>query len=324
MSIRRLLVLPHLKVHNANALSSPVTIGFPAMTAWLGFVHALQRKLNSTGYPTLRLVAAAVISHGCDLQTYRGPGDFEYSIVGTGNPLEPKTGKDKPEGYAERPSFIEEPRCHLDVSLMIEYQTDSETQERVRNPDFMALLDHTLMRMKVAGGDLESFGSPELQILDEAEGRDTARLMRRLMPGFALIERRELMQQAMEQGQDALDAMLDYLAVHHTCEQDDEGNIRWVSQRKLDSEGRKPGWIVPIATGFQGISALARAKNQRDPDTPHRFAESVVTLGEFRMVHRIQTLDEVLWRYHADLANNLYLCQQLQTDAQEIENDGFY
>jgi CRISPR-associated protein Csy2 len=42
------------------------------------------------------------------------------------------------------------------------------------------------------------------------------------------------------------------------------------------------------------------------------------------MVHRIQTLDEVLWRYHADLANNLYLCQQLQTDAQEIENDGFY
>jgi CRISPR-associated protein Csy2 len=148
--------------------------------------------------------------------------------------------------------------------------------------------------------------------------------MRRLMPGFALIERRELMQQAMEQGQDALDAMLDYLAVHHTCEQDDEGNIRWVSQRKLDSEGRKPGWIVPIATGFQGISALARAKNQRDPDTPHRFAESVVTLGEFRMAHRIQTLDEVLWRYHADLANNLYLCQQLQTDAQEIENDGFY
>ncbi|PIU55383.1 MAG: type I-F CRISPR-associated protein Csy2, partial [Deltaproteobacteria bacterium CG07_land_8_20_14_0_80_38_7] len=32
--IKRLLLLPHIKVHNANALSSPFTIGFPAMTAW--------------------------------------------------------------------------------------------------------------------------------------------------------------------------------------------------------------------------------------------------------------------------------------------------
>jgi len=37
--IRRILLLPHIKVHNANALSSPFTIGFPAMTAWLGAVH---------------------------------------------------------------------------------------------------------------------------------------------------------------------------------------------------------------------------------------------------------------------------------------------
>ena len=70
------------------------------------------------------------------------------------------------------------------------------------------------------------------------------------------------------------------------------------------------GWVVPIATGYHGITEPGQAKNQRDPDTPHRFAESVVTLGEFRMPHRIHSIDEILWRYHVEAENNLYLCQQ--------------
>ena len=40
------ILIPHIKIQNANALSSPFTIGFPAMTAWLGAVHALERKIN--------------------------------------------------------------------------------------------------------------------------------------------------------------------------------------------------------------------------------------------------------------------------------------
>ena len=35
------IVLPDVQIHNANAMSSTYTIGFPAMTAWLGAVHAL-------------------------------------------------------------------------------------------------------------------------------------------------------------------------------------------------------------------------------------------------------------------------------------------
>ncbi|OPX55108.1 CRISPR-associated protein Csy2 [Oceanospirillum multiglobuliferum] len=312
MSTRRFLVLPHLKVHNANALSSPFTIGFPAMTAWLGFVHALQRNLTAC-YPSLQLIATGVISHQCDLQTYQGPGDFVHSIIGTGNPLD-KEGN--------RSAFIEEARCHLDVSLLIEYQANEHTQDLMNQPDFSVAVSQQLMRMKVAGGDLQRFNLPMLQVLDDSDEQAQSKLMRSFMPGFALIERRELLQHEMEQGLDALDGILEYLTVHHTCTQDDDGNIHWKSQRKVDSNGKKPGWIVPIATGFQGISELGQAKNQRDSDLPHRFAESIVTLGEFRMAHRIKQLDEVLWHYHADLSHNLYLCQQIQTT--EIDNDGFY
>ena len=84
----RLLILPHIKIHNANALSSPFTIGFPAMTAWLGFTHALERKLNQAGLNDLLLHSAAVVSHQCDVQTHKGDGDFVHSIIGTGNPLD--------------------------------------------------------------------------------------------------------------------------------------------------------------------------------------------------------------------------------------------
>lgn len=314
MSTRRVLLLPHLRIHNANALSSPFTIGFPAMTAWLGFVHALERKLKAGGYPTLELVATSVISHQCDLQTYKGPGDFVHSIVGTANPVD-KDGN--------RSAFIEEARCHLDVSLLIEYCAHEDDIDQIEQPEFSEQVEQLLIRMKVAGGDLLSANLPQVKAVNEdSEGnKEVRKLLCSLMPGFALIERRELMQEAMEQGADALDALLDYLTVHHRCEQGEEGNVRWYSQRKAGEDGAKPGWIVPIATGFQGISPLGQAKNQRDPDTPHRFAESVITLGEFRMAHRIESLDDILWKYHADLPSDLYLCRQVQP---ETNNDGFF
>lgn len=285
------LILPHLKIHNANALSSPFTIGFPAMTAWLGFVHALERKLNQAGLSDLILHSTAVVSHRCDLQTHKGEGDFVHSIIGTGNPLD-KDGS--------RSAFIEEARCHLDVSLVIEW---SGNEEQIQQPEFTQQLQAVIATMKVAGGDVLSVGMPSIKsVITEA---DTAQVLRQLMPGYALIERRDLMIESMQQGADAVDALLGYLTVHHRCEQLEDQSVVWHSQRKTS------GWIVPIATGFQGISPLGEAKNQRDPSVPHRFAESVVTLGEFVMAHKTKHLDDILWQYHLDLENDLYLCQQV-------------
>ncbi|EOH0516296.1 type I-F CRISPR-associated protein Csy2 [Vibrio fluvialis] len=285
------LILPHLKIHNANALSSPFTIGFPAMTAWLGFVHALERKLSQAGLSDLMLHSAAVVSHRCDVQTHKGEGDFVHSIIGTGNPLD-KDGS--------RSAFIEEARCHLDVSLVIEW---SGNEEQVQQPEFTEQLQAVIATMKVAGGDVLSIGKPSIKsVITE---QDTAQVLRQLMPGYVLIERRDLMLEAMKQDADALDALLGYLTVHHHCEQLEDQSVVWHSQRKTS------GWIVPIATGFQGISPLGTAKNQRDPSVPHRFAESVVTLGEFVMAHKIKHLDDILWQYNPDLENDLYLCQQV-------------
>ncbi len=288
--MKNILLIPYIQIHNANALSSPYTIGFPAMTAWLGAVHALQRQLKTRDddFEDLSFNSVGVVCHDINLQTYKGNSDFVCSLIGTGNPL---------DKFGNRPSFIEEARCHLTVSLVIEYSCDFDQ-------DLTEHVDHLVKgKLKFAGGDVITVQPSETFEIDSDNQKQ---LITKLMPGFCLIERRDLMQQTMAEGLDAIDSLLDYLTIKHTSQIDDKGKVTWTSSRKIK------GWIVPITTGFHGISNLGKAENQRDPDTPHRFAESVITLGEFKMPYRIENLDDMLWHSYANLENNLYLCQQNQ------------
>jgi len=263
----------------------------------------LQRKLNAGEFTELRFTATAIVSHHCELQTHNGVGDYVHSIIGTGNPLVPKKKKIKGEPWEnfERSSFIEDARCHLEVSLLIEY-TGTEKSDETQFLDKVSQLLNS--SMKIAGGDVLGFNLPLTLKIEEGNDENLRKLTRKLMPGHAIVERRELMVDAMSNGQDAMDALLDYLMIHHNCEQDESGNVHWSSTRKTS------GWIVPIATGFHALTEPEAAKNQRDENTPHRFAESIVTLGEFKMPHRINSLDEILWRYRVEPDQNLYLCQQ--------------
>lgn len=287
--MRRFLLIPHLKIHNANAISSPYTIGFPAITAWLGAVHALQRKLYENGFNEVQLLGTAITCHDINLQTHKGRGDYVFSIIATANPLD-KDGN--------RPAFIEEARCHLEVSLLVEYQgLDPDNLEK-----FKKFIDQQLLKMKFASGDVLSVKPVQEILVDEDEESSIKAALRKLMLGFVIIERRDLIKKSMqEEGKDALEALLDHLKIMYRANQNDEDEVSWNASKK------EAGWLVPIATGFQAISEIGLAKNQRDADTPHRFAESVITLGEFVMPYRIKKIDDMLWQYHVD--QDLYLCQ---------------
>ncbi len=289
--MRHFLLIPHIKIHNANALSSPYSIGFPAMTAWLGAVHALQRYLNQDNFSEVKLSKTGVCCHQLDLQTYKGQNDYVSSIVGTANPLD-KDGS--------RPAFIEEARCHLDVSLLVECRGLHSTKiERF----VQKVTDILRGKMKMASGDILDFGTIEYCSIDEDDEFGNQSLLRKLMPGYVLLERRDLLKDKMAtENIDALSALLDYLKIKHRSAEENE-TVKWTMNRETS------GWIVPIGVGFQGVSEIGFAKNQRDASTPHRFAESIVTLGEFVMPYRIDELDDMLWHYHVDLEKDLYLCQ---------------
>lgn len=288
------LVIPHIKIQNANALSSPFTIGFPAMTTWLGAAHGLEIKMNQKEvFGSVKIGGVGVISHKIHLHTYKGFSDYDFSIVSTGNPLT-REGK--------RPSFIEEARCSLEVSLILQFD-EFERYSPFDREKFIKDIKKILFTMKLASGDILEFKSPVLESVNEI--KEQRQTLRHLMPGYALIERRDLMIQSMEEGHDALDALLSGVWVESESKKDKD-QVTWEEKRK------HKGWIVPIATGFHGVTDLmpsGKTLNQRDFSCPHRFAESVVTLGEFRMIHRFKQIEELLWRYDYKPEENLYLCK---------------
>lgn len=299
--MKNILVIRDIQILNANALSSPYSVGFPPMTAWLGAVHALERKLRSSeDYKNVRLPQTAVICHEMNLQTHKHDGDYVHSIIGTGNPLNKK---------GERPPFIEEARCHLRVSLVVEYQNLGFADR----DEFATAVTHFLAHMKIASGDILSFTPAQHREIDDESSQK--KLLRQLMPGYCLIERRDLMEQSMNEGLDCIDALLEHLKVHHCSSVDDEGKVYWEASRK------SKGWLVPIATGFHGLTEVGHASNQRDPLTPHRFAESIVTLGEFIMPYRMNNIEEMFWHYETNLNQHLYLCTQGDTITQTKERD---
>ena len=86
--MKKYILISGLEIHNANAMSSTITIGVPAMTAWLGAVHALERKVRKKHIlEEVRFLKVAVSYLQTDLQVYKETGSHINSIVGTVNPL---------------------------------------------------------------------------------------------------------------------------------------------------------------------------------------------------------------------------------------------
>lgn len=287
--MKKYLLLPHIQIENANAMSSTFTIGVPAMTAWLGAVHALERKIHEiSDLKDIKFPQTALTIHRADLQLYKGPGDYANSVIGTSNPLD-KDGK--------RPAFIELPRIHLEVSLLIDVENLSGDMEET----FLEKMPGFLNHLKMAGGDIISMKALKL-LYDDGTEAAVRKIRGTLMPGYTLIERSDLLKEIPDQ--DSLDTLLDYISVHHDPIRDEDGQVTgWTSSRKTD------GWLVPIAVGFHGISSLGKVRNQRDRNTLHQFAESVVTLGEYKMPYRFDSINDMMWHYEYDSERNLYLCR---------------
>jgi CRISPR-associated protein Csy2 len=284
--MKQVLLLSKIKIHNANALSSPYTIGFPAMSGWLGFMHNLQRKL-SIDFADIKFNGVAVSVHEMNLHTYKGENDFNYSIISKRNPM----GKDgKPT------AFIEEARCDLRVSIAIEYE-NIDTRDL---DNFYQKLTTILHQLKIVSGDVMGFDESKIKTFIISEEKDFKNLLRYLMPGFCLVSRIDLMKKEMQTSKDGIDAMLEYLKTTTIINVKDKKQVKTFSNKEK-------GWIIPIAVGFQGISDLSTLKNSRDSQAPHRFAESIVSLGEFIMPYRFDNIEQLFWRYKPDTTNNLYL-----------------
>lgn len=300
MSTDALVLLSHLKVENANLISGPLTWGFPAITAFLGFAHNLLRNMPELG---CSLNGVGVVCHAFAPQASKPGGMYDYVLHLNRYPADTKKDVQKIE-KGSMPSFIEDGRAHMEISLVLGLAFEEYLDEE-SGPEVAERIMERAARMRVAGGVVTAWKKPCWALCPGAE-QDRARIFRkfrrRLLPGFALIDRSDLLRD--RGGVYALDELLDLCALHHESVEED-GKTIWKSRRK------KPGWLVPIPVGYRALSPVYEAgtvKNARDAETPFRFVESACSMGEWKSPNRIGLPEYMLWNYAYQPEKELYLC----------------
>lgn len=311
-----LLVL-RLRVQNANAVSSPLTWGFPAPSAFLGFVHALERrlsKLHDVSFP-----GVGIVCHGFEAQTFQPNRRQHRVFTQTRNPVYLKKDAAKFIAKGTPAAIVEEGRAHLDVSLVIAVRAffDDTAQEQAFADEALELA----LGMRLAGGSIlpapggrwPSARWVALPTVEGARREAWTRLRYRLLPGFALVHRPDLLADELtrlrvsDSKATALDALLDLASLHHIPPGNGAGE-GCASEWRI---AQRDGWLVPLPVGYAGISPLhgpGEVAGARDRDFPFRFVESLYSVGQWMSPHRVPGLEQLLWRSKADPQNGLYLC----------------
>lgn len=324
------LVFDRVRIQGANTVSGPLSYGFPALSGFLGAIHALKRKLPETMPFTLGGVLIA--SHRCEVQAFQADAFDDATFIQSRNPIK-RTG--------ETASIIEEGKVHLNVSLIVEVFGEPnaiQPQEQLLADQLRALL----YRQRIAGGSVVNIRDCHLYPSHQAD-----EIRRRLLPGFVLMNADEKLETITEELRSgicqkvvrgrlkaledengnpiptglparpeatALDALLATALLYHQPQADDE----W---QTLSSKSRH-GWVIPLPLGFQAISPLfeaGRMQHSRHAGYPTQYVETIYGLGEWRFPTKLpDDFRSCFWRY-AEPQPNLYLITQ-NTDYQGEHN----
>ncbi|MDV6343163.1 type I-F CRISPR-associated protein Csy2 [Nitrosomonas sp. Is37] len=305
------VIFEHLAVQDANCIAG-FTYGFPAITHFLGFGHALSRKLNQ-----YQLQGCAVVCHQHQIHAYQPNGFGDYVFAQSKNPPLFK------KHATTTPPIIEEGKMNMCVSLIMEcpnftlsrqYEIDTLKQK----------LKSLALQHRLAGGSIQDIKS--VHLLTEKNNSDerkeqTRQIKRWLLPGFVLIDRTDLLaghyQQVKQTNLDAelIDAWLDFFALKYQAqpllndneqEPNEQTKAEWI---RIDKPAK--GYLVPITNGYKAITPVCspgEVANTRNPEYPFCFVEAAHSIGEWRSLHRIQDISEMLWQYQYE--EDWYLCQQ--------------
>jgi len=320
---KHLLVLPHLHVQNANAISSPLTHGFPSITAFLGLMWALERKTRAAGLD-LSFEAVGVVCH--DHQEQVTEGGFVKTFRLTRNPgslREHKKMIDK-DGQMEVAAIVEEGRIHVELSLV--FAIDSARWRRepdARDADIPRIAE-LLPTMRVAGGTVFPPAQPwrrryqpfviDLTGTEEDQRIEFRKQRMRLLPGFALVARDDLLDSRLTELQKEnanatrLEAWLSLSRINWRYHPAKKENAKgeWVHDRS------GLGWVVPMPVGYGALGPLHEAgtvANARDATTPFRFVESLYSIGEWVSPHRLREPRQLLWYAESNVEKGLYRCR---------------
>ena len=295
------LLLENMTIINANAISSPLTYGFPAVTGFTGAVHALSRKVRAIeGLDEFALDGVLIACQDCQVQAYRESPFKDFTFIQTRNPIL-KSGKTA--------SIVEEGRCHLKVSLLIGVYRESCFGI---DDDVLAALCEKVKQLaqqqRFAGGSVTRLCQVSFIKTDDLDNSKT-----KLYPAFVLMDAHQDLLDITNELQTAnpdatlLEALLETATLHHVPS--DEHGTKWT----VETVKKGRGWLVPIPVGYQGISPTFDAgemQNSRNPEYPSQYVEAIYSLGKWVFPYSIEKLETAFWYQKHDAEQDLYLVTQ--------------
>ncbi len=320
------LVLSRIKIQNANTIAG-FTWGFPAITQFLGFTHALNRKFSDSyggDYPC-ELTGCMVIANKVNNKVYKPKEASDFEFLQSKNPLVLSDHKK----YLKKGSIpiIEEGKVNLTVSLVLELDKPlsltSEQSSKLENH-----IESLCCSMRIAGGSVLDIARVKLLSASTEEQEDAMlkKVQRLCMPGFALKDQSDYLAQQVNSistladenhPQPILDAWLDFSALKSMAEPklkegqtepDEQTDASWRYEKRIET---RKGYLVPLMVGYKSISEVydeGQVECTRDPSIPSRFVEAIHSIGEWLSMHRVCRLEEFIWRYHSH--DEWYLCKQ--------------
>lgn len=331
------LVLPHLSVENANATASSLTHGFPSITAFVGLMWALERKLSSQDV-ALRMQGIGVICHQHQEHSTQG---FVRSFKLPRGPLD-KHGEPSP--------IVEQGRMHLQITLVIGVSEKSVLKQsaslgqasQAQLAEWAQKAGRTLAGMRVAGGTVVPAApapckrtQPWIEPLSE-DPRVAACAMRRWrrqwLPGYALVGRDDLLAMRLQrlQSEDPsatlVDAWLHASRLNMQAQpradgtQPPHGKVTWSDPWRPSDDS----WVVPIPVGYASLIGrplgAGEVLNARDDSTPFDMVESVYSLGQWVSPLQLDNIHQLLWLPEHDEKLGLYRCRnQFESWVQPID-----
>jgi len=305
------ITLSNIQVQAANCVAG-ITYGFPAITSFLGFVHALSRKLRKSH--GLSLGGCAVIAHQHQLLIYKTD---RYSDAYFSQTKNPAAGQYQQKNIGSTPPVIEEGKMHLTVSLLIECKgfsgTDADKQDMEQHIKNLSLIH------RLAGGVITDIKDVIYENIQDDNAFYQCR--RRLLPGFVLMDKSQYLNEHLSElkqddpNAEMLDAWLDFCSIKYKAEaQPEEGEVLSNKTKAHWDYIKKPnsGYLVPITTGYQAISSVypaGKVKNSRDKKTPFCFTEAIYGIGEWLSPHHLESLESAIWHYQYE-NERYYLCKQ--------------
>lgn len=260
------------------------------------------------------LGGVGIVCHDFQPQVSWSSGDRAHVFHLTRNPGE-KDGRP--------PAMVEEGRAHMEISLVIAVKDALSASEGERFADEAFLM---AQGMRIAGGSLlppRITDKPAMRRWwplgagPEGQREVLHALRRQLIPGFALVQRNDLLIDHLAEMRarqtdsrampNMLDALLDFSRLNIVPglpRADSPYEARW------DVHG-KPGWLVPLPIGYSVLSSLyssGEIQNTRDATTPFGFAESLYSLGQWISPNRVENLDQLLWHTESQPENGIYCC----------------